>query len=164
LEAPRSIEKVGNAYREKFGKGIDFLEECRLEDAEMVIMALGSTAGTAKVVVDELRNGGVRAGLIKLRIFRPFPAERLSRLLSRFPVVAVMDRSDTLSTMGGPVFVETRSALYESEKKPMMVDYVYGLGGRDVTEEDIKEIFTDMEKILKNGKIENPITYLGVRE
>jgi pyruvate ferredoxin oxidoreductase alpha subunit len=164
LEAPRSIEQVGNAYREKFGKGIDFLEEYRLEDAEMVVLALGSTAGTAKVVVDELRNGGVRAGLIKLRIFRPFPAERLARLLSRFPVVAVMDRSDTLSTMGGPAFVEIRSALYETEKKPMMVDYVYGLGGRDVTEEDIKEVFTDMEKILKNGKIGNPITYLGVRE
>ena len=164
LEAPRSIEQVGKAYREKFGKGIDFLEEYRLDDAEMVVIALGSTAGTAKVVVDELRDGGVQAGLIKLRIFRPFPAESLARLLAGFRVVAVMDRSDTLSSMGGPVFVEVRSALYESEKKPVTVNYVYGLGGRDVTEEDIKGIFSDMEKILKTQKIENPITYLGVRE
>ncbi len=164
LDAPRWIDEVGREYRKKYGKGIDFVEEYRIDDAELVVLALGSTAGTAKVAIDELRDEGVRAGLIKLRIMRPFPADRLARLFSRFPAVAIMDRSDTMSTMGGPVFNEVRSSLYESEKKPMIVNYVYGLGGRDVTEEDIKKIFTDMEKTLKTGKVGNPITYLGVRE
>lgn len=164
LEAGRWIEEVGREYSEKFGRGIDFLEGYRVDDAEFVIMALGSTAGTIKVVVDELRDEGVRAGLVKLRIVRPFPADRLAQLLSGFPVVAVMDRSDTMSTMGGPVFNETRSALYESLKKPLMVNYVYGLGGRDVTEEDIRTVYLDMEKILKAGRIENRVTYLRVRE
>jgi len=164
LEAGRWIDEVGKEYRKKFRKGLDFLEEYRVDDAELVVLALGSTAGTAKVVVDGLREAGTRAGLVKLRVFRPFPAERLARLLARFPVVAVMDRSDTLSTMGGPVFVECRAALYESGKKPLMVDYVYGLGGRDVTDEDIRRVFSDMEQIRKTQKIPNLITYLGVRE
>lgn len=164
LETPKWIEEVGKEYTKKFGRGIDFLEEYRLEDADLVIIALGSTAGTAKVVIDELRDGGIRAGLVKLRIFRPFPADRLARLLSKFPVVAVMDRSDSLSTMGGPVFIETRSALYELDKRPMLVNYVYGLGGRDITEEQIKRVFSDMEKIMETRKIENLVTYLGVRE
>ncbi len=164
LEAPRWIGEVGKEYRKKHGKGIDFIEEYRLDDADFVIVVLGSTAGTAKVAIDELRDGGVRVGLIKLRIMRPFPADRLAGLLPRFPVVAIMDRSDTMSTMGGPVFNEARSVLYESDKKPMIMNYVYGLGGRDVTEEDIKKIFSDMEKALKTGKVESQITYLGVRE
>ncbi len=164
MEADRWIREVGDEYTKKYGKGLDFLEEYRIDDAELVAVALGSTAGTAKVVVDELRDGGMKAGLIKLRIFRPFPAERLAALLSKFAAVAIMDRSDTMSTMGGPVYVETRSALYESEKRPLMVNYIYGLGGRDVTEDHIKRVFSDLEKMAKSGTIENPITYLGVRE
>jgi pyruvate ferredoxin oxidoreductase alpha subunit len=164
MDADRWIREVGDEYRRKYGKGIGFLEEYRTDDAELVVVVLGSTAGTAKVVVDELREGGTKAGLIKLRIFRPFPAARLAALLAKVPAVAIMDRSDTMSTMGGPVYVEARSVLYESEKRPLMLNYIYGLGGRDVTEDDIKRVYVDLEKAARSGTIENPITYLGVRE
>ncbi len=159
-----AIVKVGKEFGQTFGRDYGYFEPYRLEDAELCMVALGSTAGTAKMAVDELRQEGLKAGLLKIRVFRPLPHAELCRILSSFPVVAVLDRSDTLSTLGGPVFVETRSSLYESDKKPTMVDYIYGLGGRDIAVSDIKSVFRDCEKILETGKVKTLVNYLGVRE
>ncbi len=132
---------------------------------------LGSTAGTAKVVVDELRNRGVKAGLVKLRVFRPFPHKQLADALSRLKAVAVMDRAEGMSSMGGPVFHEIRSALYDCEPRPAIVNYVYGLGGRDITLSHIDTVYQDLIEISRNGKypkgraaVGELVTYLGVRE
>ena len=130
---------------------------------------LGSTAGTAKVVIDELRAKGVKAGMLKLRIFRPFPHKQIADALSNVKAVAVLDRSEGMAAMGGPVFAEVRSALYDYDKRPITVDYVYGLGGRDITLDHIRSVYGDLQRFAAEGKptvdsISDLVTYLGVRE
>jgi pyruvate ferredoxin oxidoreductase alpha subunit len=159
------IEEVAAEFERKFGRKYGLFEAYKMDDAEIAIVVLGSTAGTAKAVVNELREKGIRAGLVKIRVFRPFPYKQLADLLSNVQVVAVLDRSDGLSGFGGPVFGEVRSALYDSERRPIVVDYVYGLGGRDITLDHISSVYQDLLQIQKSG--EKPIElvkYLGVRE
>jgi pyruvate ferredoxin oxidoreductase alpha subunit len=158
------IPEVLKEFNKTFGKNHDLLEEYKLEDADIAIVALSSTAGTAKVVIDQLRKDGIKAGLLKPIFFRPFPKERITKSLSNSKVVAVLDRAESFSTMGGPLFNDLRSALYDSKKKPLLVNYIYGLGGRDILPEHIKKIFMDLEDIKKTEKIKSFINYVSVRE
>ncbi len=158
------IPEVLKEFNKTFGKNHDLLEEYKLKDADIAIVALSSTAGTAKVVVDELRKDGIKAGLLKPIFFRPFPKERITKSLSNLKAVAVLDRAESFSTMGGPLFNELRSALYDSKKRPLLVNYIYGLGGRDILPEHIKKIFRDLEDIKKTGKVKSLINYVAVRE
>jgi pyruvate ferredoxin oxidoreductase alpha subunit len=159
------VEKVAAEFEAKFGRKYGLFETYKMDDAEVAIVVLGSTAGTAKVVIDELREKGVKAGLVKIRLFRPFPYKQLADVLSGVKAVAVLDRSDGLAGLGGPVFGEVRSALYDSEKRPVTVDYVYGLGGRDITLEHINSVYDDLLTIVKYGKAPSQLVkYLGVRE
>lgn len=163
--ALRVIDEVSAEFAQKFGRKYNLFEEYMMDDAEMAIVVLGSTAGTAKVIVNELRDKGVKAGLIKIRSYRPFPYKQLAEALSSVKAVAVMDRSDGLAGFGGPVFGEVRSALYDSEKRPITVNYVYGLGGRDCTLDHISTVYDDLQTILKYGKVPTKlVNYLGVRE
>ncbi len=163
-ETGEVVLRVGKEFGERFGRDYGYFEKYRLEDAQLCAVALGSTAGTAKMAVDELRAEGVKAGLLRIRVFRPLPHRELAQALSLFPVVAVLDRADTLSTLGGPAFMEIRSSLYESAQKPKLINYIYGLGGRDITVGEIKSVFQDCEEILKTGQVKNLVNYLGVRE
>ena len=115
-------------------------------------------------MVDELRKKGIKAGLLKPRFFRPFPKERIVKALANLKAVAVMDRSDSFSASGGPLFNDIKAALYESEKKPPIVNYIFGLGGRDIFPEDIKKVYKDLEEIKKTKKVKSLVNYLGVRE
>ncbi len=170
IEAMRNakgiVAKIGQEFGEKFGRSYGFFEEYRLEDAEIAIVVLGSTAGTAKVVVDELRETGlkpgkgIKAGLLRLRLFRPFPYQELAQALSRIPRIAVMDRSDSLNSAGGPVFTEIRSALYDLDTRPKIVNYIYGLGGRNIDLAQIRSVYED----LATNKTDELVRYLGVRE
>jgi len=158
------IPQILKEFNKTFGRKHDMLEGYKLEDAEIGIVALNSTAGTARGVIDNLRNKGIKAGLLKPIVFRPFPAEKIVKALSRLKVIGVLDRAESFSTMGGPLFSETRSALYDSDKKPKISNYIYGLGGRDIFPEDIEKIFLELEDIKKTGKIKALINYVGVRE
>ncbi len=158
------ILEVAKDYAKLTGREYGLFEEYRMEDAEVAVVVLGSTAGTAKAVVDELRADGVRAGLLKIRVFRPFPAEDIAEALKDVKAVAVMDRSDSFNAVGGPVFGDVRSALYDVENGPRIVDYIYGIGGRDVTPDHIRTVYADLAKIADTGQVENLLTYLGVRE
>ncbi|MDI6734980.1 MAG: pyruvate ferredoxin oxidoreductase [bacterium] len=164
IEAMRNakgiVAKIGQEFGEKFGRHYGFFEEYKLEDAEIAIVVLGSTAGTSKVVVDELRQKGIKAGLLRLRLFRPFPYQELANALSGIPCIAVMDRSDSLNSAGGPVFTEIRSALYDLEIRPKMVNYIYGLGGRNIDLSQIRSVYED----LATNKTDELVRYLGVRE
>ncbi|MFH1380594.1 MAG: pyruvate ferredoxin oxidoreductase, partial [Candidatus Omnitrophota bacterium] len=162
--ALKVIPEVLAEFNKTFGKNHDLVEEYKLSDAETAIVVLSSTAGTAKSVVDELRKKGMKVGLLRPRFFRPFPKERIVKALSHVKAVAVLDRSDSFSAEGGPLFSEIKAALYESDKRPMIVDYVFGLGGRDTFPEDIKKVYDDLEKIKSSGKIETLVNYLGVRD
>jgi pyruvate ferredoxin oxidoreductase alpha subunit len=157
------IIEVGKDFGKKFGREYKLFEDYQLDDAEIVIVALGSTAGTAKAVVNDLRGKGIKAGLLKIRVFRPFPHVEIANALSKAKAVAVMDRSDSFSSAGGPVFTEIRSALFDSAAKPKLINYVYGLGGRDISKENIEGVYDELAVIAKTGKIKNLFNYLGVR-
>ncbi|MHB1000530.1 MAG: transketolase C-terminal domain-containing protein [Armatimonadota bacterium] len=158
-------EEVAAEFAKKFGRKYNLFEEYKMDDAEVAIVVLGSTAGTAKVVIDELRQKGVKAGMVKVRMFRPFPYAQIAQVLSNTKAVAVLDRSDGLAGFGGPVYGEIRSAMYDLEKRPVITNYVYGLGGRDITLEHINSVYEDLLGICRNGKsAPQLVKYLGVRE
>ncbi len=159
------IKDVGKEYGTVSGRPYELFESVGLEDAEYVIIALGSAAGTVRSEVECLREQGLPIGMIKLRVFRPFPAKELSAALAGKKAVAILDRSDTFAGgMGGPVFIETRSSLYDMENRPLLVNYVYGLGGRDLPVELVNKVATELGEIAKSGAVKQLVNYLGLRE
>jgi pyruvate ferredoxin oxidoreductase alpha subunit len=160
------IQQVNNEYAELSGRGYGngLLDVYHLGDAEMAVVCVGSTAGTMKTVVDDLRQEGVKAGLLRLRTFRPFPVEEIRRALENVKAVAVMDKSMSFGGNGGAVFHEVRHALYDAENHPFVVGYIYGLGGRDTSPRGLRRIYEDLQRILQTKRVENPIQYLGLRE
>ena len=131
-----------------------------MADAEYAAVCIGSSAGTGKAAVDELRRRGVKAGLVKIRAFRPFPAEAIARALQNVKAVAIMDKTDSFSACGGPLGAEVRAALYHHGVTAPAANFVYGLGGRDVRVDDFYEIF----RVLQEGKDFPVFQYIGVRE
>jgi pyruvate ferredoxin oxidoreductase alpha subunit len=158
------IAEVGREFGRRFGREYGFFEGYRLKDAEYAVVVLGSAAGTARVVVDALRAKGVKAGLLKLRVFRPFPVEEIAEALGHVAVVGVMDRADSFGASGGAVFHEVRSALYPLAKRPLVADFIYGLGGRDLFPEDIDRVFAQLRLCADAGKVDVPYQYLTVRD
>jgi len=160
------IKEVHKGYSKISGReyGDGLIEAYHLEDAEIAVICLGSTAGTVKSVVDDLRSEGVKAGLLRIRTFRPFPLEEIKKHLEKIKAVAVMDRSMSLGGVGGPVFHEIRHAMYNAPKPPYVVNYIYGLGGRDTNPTQICEIYQDLQEIIKEQKVKTPIKYVGLRE
>jgi pyruvate ferredoxin oxidoreductase alpha subunit len=163
FHAKQHILEVADEFAKKFGRKYGLFEEYMMDDAEYAIVVLGSTAGTAKIAIDELRSQGVKAGMVKIRVFRPFPYEEIAEAIKGTKAVAVMDRSDGLAGFGGPVFGEIRSAICDYEKKPVTINYVYGLGGRDINIDMIKSVYRDLQEIAATGK-KKLVNYLGVRE
>ncbi len=167
-EAMRNAKKVIKEVAEDFekwtGRKYEFFEKYKLDDAEMAIVCMNSTAGTTKAVVDKLREQGVKAGLLKIRMFRPFPVEEVAEALSHLKAVAVLDKADSLNGAGGALFEDVTSAMYVNNKFVPMVNYVYGIGGRDTTEMQIESVYSDLAKIVETGKVDNPYRYLGLRK
>lgn len=163
-KAKQVILDVSKEFEELTGRKYSFFEEYKLEDAEIAIVCMNSTAGTTKAVVDSLREQGIKAGLLKLRVFRPFPAEEIAEALSHLKAVAILDKADSLNAAGGALFEDVTSAMYVSGKNVPMVNYVYGIGGRDTKTNDIKGVYEDLMEIVKSGKINNPYRYFGLRE
>lgn len=162
--ARQVILDVAADFEKTFGRKYGFFEAYRMEDAEIAVVLIGSTAGTAKVAVDQLREQGVRAGLVKLRVFRPFPAEELAQALSQVRAVAVMDKSEGFSGCGGPVFAETRSACYDLPSRPKLINIVYGLGGRDCAVADVLRVYSRLQTIAATGETGPIYTHMGQRE
>ena len=167
-EAMRNAKKVILEVAEDFekltGRKYSFFEEYKLDDAEIAIVCLNSTAGTTKYVVDSLREKGIKAGLLKIRVFRPFPAEEIAKALENVKAVAVLDKSDSLNGAGGAIFEDVTSGMYVNKKQVPMVSYVYGIGGRDTTAKDIESVYSDLQKIASGEEVGNPYRYLGVRK
>lgn len=156
------IEAVSREYSELSGRTYGLMEPYRMEDADLALVGMGSTMGTAKVAVDELRAEGLRAGLLKLRLYRPFPASQIIAALKGAKAVAVMDRAISYGLNGGPLFHEVRSAAYGKLTAPF-ASYIYGLGGRDIVVDEIKAIFRDLEAVSQ-GADASAARYIGVRE
>lgn len=158
------IVKVAKDFGKKYGREYGLLEGYKLADAEIALVAMGSTCGTTRVVVDELREQGIKAGMLKVRVFRPFPAEEIVQALSKVKAAAIMDRSDMFSNQGGQLFSEIRSAMYEQANRPLLTNYVYGLGGREISLDDIRKIFAEQKETAASGKVQQLIQHFGVRE
>jgi pyruvate ferredoxin oxidoreductase alpha subunit len=164
--ALRKIQEVNSEYAKISGRsyGNGLIDAYELDDAEIAIVCVGSVAGTLKVIVDELRQEGMKVGVLRLRTFRPFPLEELRNALKDVKTLAVMDKSMSFGGFGGPVFSEVRSALYEVNQRPTIVNYIFGLGGRDTNPHELRKIFEDLARIAETGRAETPVQYLGLRE
>lgn len=162
--AKARILKAAEEFERLTGRRYGFFEAYRMEDAELAILLIGSSAGTAKAAVDRLRAGGVRAGLVKLRVFRPFPGEELAEALKNVRALGIMDKSEGFSACGGPLFAEVRGALYNLDRRPLAVNFVYGLGGRDVRVEDFTRVFGELSSIAVSGETGEIYRHIGQRD
>lgn len=158
------IREVAEKYRQLTGRGFDFFEEYKTEDADYIMLIMGSAAGTAKEAVDELRAQGKKAGVLKLRVFRPFPAEEIAKALSGCKAVAIMDRCESYNGNGGPLGSEVPAALFKNKVLIEAVNYIYGLAGRDFTISDVKGIFAELEEMIERGRTVEQYQYIRLRE
>ena len=158
--AMKVIEEVASDFEKMTGRKYDFFEGYQLEDAEYVVVSMNSTAGTVKNVVDSLRSKGVKAGALKVRVFRPFPGELIAKALEGKKAVAILDRVPLLNATGGPLFEDVASAMFVQGIHVPTINYSYGVGGRDVTEEQIEIVYKDLQE-LKD--MSNSYRFLGLR-
>lgn len=162
--AKQVVLDVAKEYEKITGRSYGLLEKYKMDDAEYAVVIIGSAAGTTKDAVDKLRAEGKKVGLIKIRLFRPFPATEIADALKNVKAVAIMDRTESYNDNCGPLGSEVTTALYRAKNDCFAVNYVYGLGGRDVRVEDMEGVYADLEKIVADGKLDNPYRYMGVRE
>jgi pyruvate ferredoxin oxidoreductase alpha subunit len=160
------IQQIHDEYAKLTGRtyGNGLVEPYMLDDAEVALVVTGSAAGTAKTTVDELRAEGVKAGLLRLKAFRPFPVDEVRKALSNMKAVAIMDKSMSFGGNGGALFHETRNAMYDAKTQPFIVDYIYGLGGRDTSPREIRKIFSELQQIAQTKRADKPVSYVGLRE
>ena len=161
--AKQVILDVAKDFEKMTGRSYGLFEKYKLEDAEIAIVCMNSTAGTTKFVVDKLREKGIKAGLLKIRVFRPFPVDEVAEALSHLKAIAILDKADSLNAAGGALFEDVTSAMYVNNKHVPTVNYVYGIGGRDTKSDDIENVYNDLLKIVETNKIDNPYRYLGLR-
>ncbi len=161
--AKQVILDVGKEFGEMSGREYGFFEEYRLEDADYAMVMIGSAAGATKDSIDKLREQGMKVGLLKLRVFRPFPDEEIAMALKNCKVVAIMDRSECFRGKGGPLGAEIKAAIYDYAKDVKAFNLVYGLGGRDFTVEEAERIFNDLAAYDKDGVAFEEYRYVGLR-
>lgn len=161
--AKKVVKDVAEEYKKLSGRGFTWFEEYRLDDADFAMVIMGSAAGTGKDAVDELRDKGIKAGLLKVRMFRPFPGAEIAEALKNCKVVACMDRTESFNTQSGPLGADVKTALFDAGADVKVLNYVYGLGGRDVTVASLSSVFEDMVEVDKTGEIGDRYRYLSVR-
>lgn len=157
LDVAKDFEKIS-------GRKYGLIEEYKMDDAEYAIVIIGSAAGTAKDAIDKMREAGDKVGLVKIRSFRPFPAEQIANALKGCKAVAVMDRSEAFSTNGGPVGAETMQAMYQYGCDALAINIMYGIGGRDVRVEDMEGVYNTLKDIAKTGDRGELYRYMGLRD
>ena len=162
--AKKVVKEVAEEFEKLTGRKYGFFEEYKTDDADYIIVAMNSTAGTAKYTADKLRAEGVKAGVLKIRMFRPFPAEEIANVLKNAKAVAVLDKADGLNGVGGPLFTEVTSGMQVNGTLVPTVSYIYGIGGRDTKSDHIEMVYKDLQEIARTGKVEEPYRYLGLRK
>ena len=162
--AKQVILDVAKDFEKMTGRKYGLFEEYKMDDAEVAIVCMNSTAGTTKAVVNKLREQGKKVGLLKLRVFRPFPVDEVAEALSHLKAVAILDKADSLNAAGGALFEDVTSAMYVNKKQVPAVNYVYGIGGRDTRADEIEKVYNDLFEIVKTGEVKNHYRYLGLRK
>lgn len=158
------VKEVAKEFAAISGREYGLFEEYCMEDAERVVVMIGSAAGTTKDAIDALRAKGEKVGLIKIRLYRPFPADEIAEALKNAKAVAIMDRAEGYTNHGGPLGADVMSAMFRARSNALAVNYIYGLGGRDVRVEDMEKIFADLKQIVDDNDAGETYRYLGVRE
>ena len=158
------VKAVAREFAQLSGREYGLFEEYCMEDAERAVVIIGSAAGTTKDAIDALRAKGEKVGLIKIRLYRPFPADEIAETLKNVKAVAIMDRAEGYSNHGGPLGADVMSALYRARSQALAVNYIYGLGGRDVRVEDMEGIYEELKQIMENGDAGETYRYMGIRE
>jgi len=163
--ALKVIPEIGQEFGRLTGRYYGLVEEYNLSDAEIAIVVIGSTAGAAKDTVDELRDSGVKAGVLKIRSFRPFPAAAVAKALAGKKAIAVMDRCTCFGAEGNPLFLEVASTLFSRGHAAKVVNYIYGLGGRDTVPAQIKDIYQELSELAAGKEIgDTPVRFLGIED
>ncbi len=163
INAKEVILQVAEEFKAMSGREYGFFEGYRLEDADFAVVAIGSVCGTIKDAIDNLRERGVKAGLMKVRVFRPFPGEEMAAALKNCKAVAIMDRSEGYNSVGGPLGAELTAALYRAKATCETVNLFYGLSGRDVKVSDVEDVFAKLEKLAGGENTFGAYPYLGLR-
>ena len=158
------IKEVSDEFYKLTGRKYDLYEEYMMDDAEIGIVVLNSTAGTTKDAVDKLRASGVKAGMVKPRAFRPLPYEELPECLKNLKALAILDKCDSVNGYAAPLFMELTSAMYSKKVIVPTLNYVYGLGGVDVKVEDILSVYNKLEEVAKTGVVDSTTHYLGMED
>ena len=162
--AREAVLAVAKRFEELSGRKYGFFEEYKTEDADYIMLIMGSAAGTAKAAVDELREQGKKVGVLKLRVFRPFPEKELAQALAGCKVAAIMDRCESYNGNCGPLGMEVPAGLYRNKVQIETVNYIYGLAGRDFTTDHVKKIFAELEEIAEGKREPEQHTYIGLRQ
>ncbi|MBR5583958.1 MAG: pyruvate ferredoxin oxidoreductase [Lachnospiraceae bacterium] len=158
------VKEVAAEFAKLSGREYGLFEEYCMEDADRAVVMIGSAAGTTKDAIDELRAKGEKVGLIKIRLYRPFPADEIAAALKNVKAVAIMDRAEGYSNHGGPLGADVMSAMFRARSNAFAVNYVYGLGGRDVRVEDMANVFADLQKVIDDNDAGETYRYMGIRE
>lgn len=165
INAKKVILSVAEEFEKISGRKYGFFEEYRMEDAEYAVVIIGSAAGTAKAAIEEIRNTtGKKVGLVKIRVFRPFPDEEIAEALKNVKSVAILDRSEMFSATGGPLGAEVTAALYRAKVQAEVVNYIYGLGGRDITTDDFYKVYEELYRMAETHEVRDNYRYIGLRE
>lgn len=160
----RIVLDVARDFEKMSGRKYDLFETYRLDDAEIGIVILNSAAGTSKDVIDEFRNRGIKAGLLKPRLYRPFPYKEVGEALKHLKALCVLDRADAFGGSFGPVMLDIATSLYPCREKPVLINKIYGLGGRDYLPEHAELVLNELVGIAKTGTVRSYKEYIGVRE
>ncbi|MEW6584646.1 MAG: pyruvate ferredoxin oxidoreductase [Nitrospirota bacterium] len=157
------VLEVAKDFERLSGRKYGLFDSYRLEDAEIGLVILNSAAGTSKDVIDEFRDRGVRAGLLKPRLYRPFPYQEVGDALKHLKAVCVLDRADAFGGSFGPLYLDIATSLYPFRERPALINKIYGLGGRDYLPSHAELVLNELVDIAETGQIKAPKEYIGVR-
>lgn len=163
-KVPDAVLSIAKEFEKISGRKYELFESYRLDDAEIGIVILNSAAGTTKDVIDEYRDKGVKVGLLKPRLFRPFPYEQIGNALKHLKAVCVLDRADAFGGSFGPLYLDIATSLCNHSKRPLVINRIYGLGGRDYMPEHAAEVIDELIQVADTGKVKSVKEYIGVRE
>ena len=161
---PKVVLDIAKEFEQISGRKYGLFEEYRLDDAEVAIVVMSSAAGTTKVIIDQFREKGIKVGLLKPRLFRPFPYAEVGEALKHLKAVTVLDRADCFGGSHGPLYVDIASALYNYAQRPVLINKIFGLGGRDYMPDHAEYVINELLQIAKDGNVKSVKEYIGVRE
>lgn len=163
-KVPQVVLNVADDFAQLTGRRYGLFDAYRLDDAEIGIVILNSAAGTSKDGIDAFRDKGIKAGLLKPRLYRPFPYTEVGEALKHLKALCVLDRADCFGGSFGPVFSDIAASLYPYKERPILLNKIYGLGGRDFLPSHVELVLNELVGIVKTGTVKSYKEYIGVRE